>query len=168
MSDPAPAAEPQEEAEDFHRALLDLVRLQQFRDRERASYYGLTVSGAHALEALARLGAVSLNRLAAELFVDKSTACRIVGLLEDHGWVRRVADPRDGRALQLQVTDAGRDLHAQLLDDAVWEVEAILAGFAPDARGETLRFLRRLTRVSALHAGAENASCCAPDPTEEA
>jgi DNA-binding MarR family transcriptional regulator len=149
-----------DEADAFHRALGDLVRLQQHRSRDRVAFYGITVSGAHALEALARLGAVSLNRLAAELFVDKSTASRIVAALEYRGWVARTADPADRRAIRLRLTDEGAALHDQLRDDAVWEMQAVLAGTSPGVRGATLDFLRDLARTAALHAGATEASCC--------
>ena len=160
----APAVEADSEAAEFHRAIRDLVRLQTHRDRDRAAVYGVTVSGAHALEMLAALGPVSLNRLAAELFVDKSTACRVVGALEDRALVSRAADPADGRAIRVQLTDAGARVHAQLREDAVWEMQALLGGFTPQARRDTLRFVRQLTRISALHAGATAASCCLPDP----
>lgn len=148
------------QAAEFHRALRDLVRLHCLRDRDRVACYGVTVSGAHALDALEALGPLSLNALAAELFVDKSTASRVVGALEDRGCVRRLPDARDGRAIRIELTPAGRALQAQLRDDAVWEVQAMLAGFAPEVRGGMLRFLRQLTRTSALHAGAAAASCC--------
>ncbi|HVG44666.1 MAG TPA: hypothetical protein VM890_08045, partial [Longimicrobium sp.] len=81
-------------------------------------------------------------------------ACRIVGLLEDRGWVQREADPRDGRSIRVQLTAPGRALEAALRDGAVRETGEALAGFAPEARGEALRFLRQLTRTSARHAGA--------------
>lgn len=155
------------EAADFHRVLRDLVRVHGLRDRDRVACHGVTVSGAHALDALAALGPLSLNALAAELFVDKSTACRVVGALEDRGWVRRLPDDADGRAIRIRLTPAGAALQAQLRDDAVWEVQAMLAGFAPEVRGEMLGFLRRLTRTSARHAGATDASCCREPEGEE-
>jgi DNA-binding MarR family transcriptional regulator len=149
-----------DEAAAFHQALGDLVRLQQHRARDRVAFFGVTVAGAHALDALARLGSISLNRLAAELFVDKSTASRIVAALEYRGWVARTVDARDRRALCLLLTDEGAALQAQLRDDAVWEMQAVLAGLDPDARATTLALLRDLARTSALHAGAAGASCC--------
>ena len=154
------AGGPSTEAAEFQRALRDLIRLHQLRDRDRVCCYDVTVSGAHALEVLAVLGPISLNRMAAELFVDKSTASRIVGSLEDRGYVRRAPDPDDGRAVRLELTGAGADLQAQLHEDAVWEMQALLGGFAPEVRKGMLRFLRQLTRTSATHAGATDASCC--------
>jgi DNA-binding MarR family transcriptional regulator len=113
----------------------------------------VTVSGAHALELLAERGPLSLNAIASALFVDKSTACRIVGLLEDRGHVVRLADAADGRAIRVELTAAGRALEARLRQDAVWEIDVALAGFAADERASAIGFLRRLTRTSAAHAG---------------
>jgi DNA-binding MarR family transcriptional regulator len=89
--------------------------------------------------------------------VDRSTACRIVGLLEDHGHLVRRPDPRDGRSIRVELTPAGRALEAGLRGDAVRETAEALAGFDPRARSEALLFLRRLTRASARHAGADAA-----------
>lgn len=159
------SAPPHAEAAEFRRTLRELVRLQQLRDRERVSAAGVTVAGAHALEVLAERGALSLTALSAELFVDRSTACRIVGLLEDNGLVLREPDPRDGRSIRVGLTAAGVGLEAALRDGAVRETADALAGFAPDARGGALRFLRQLTRTSAVHAGSSAA--CSRDDGEE-
>jgi MarR family 2-MHQ and catechol resistance regulon transcriptional repressor len=148
------------EAADFHRTLQDLIRLHGSRDRERAALYDVTPAGARTVELLDRLGAISLNALATELFVDKSTASRVVGCLEDNGYVRRVSDPDDRRALRLELTGDGIALARQLHADAVWEMNALLSSFDAAARHDTLAFLRRLTRTSAMHAGVTEATCC--------
>lgn len=159
----APRAATFQEAASFHQALQDLLRLHLARDRDRLSFYGITLSGARAVETLVRLGPLSLNRLATELFVDKSTASRIVGCLEERGLVRRDTAPGDRRVLRLVLTAEGRTLAAQLTDDAVWEMHVLLGTFAPDARREMLAFLRQLTRISAAHAGVTDAACCRSD-----
>ena len=154
MPSTPPPAGPHPEAAEFRRAIRELTRLHQLRDRARVSAAGVTVAGGHALEVLAERGPVSLTALSAELFVDRSTACRIVGLLEDHGHVVRRADPRDGRSIRVELTPEGRALEAELRGGAVRETAEALAGFDPGARSDALLFLRRLTRASARHAGA--------------
>ena len=141
-------------AGEFRRAMREWMRLHQLRERDRVRAYGFTVSGAHALAVLAERGPLSLNALSAELFVDKSTACRTVGLLEDRGYLARLADARDGRAIRLELTDAGHALEARLREDAVWETEALLSALGEDDRRAALRIVRELTRTSAAHAGA--------------
>lgn len=140
-----PAAPPAEAAE-LRRLLRELTRLGQHRDRERVSAAGITVSGGHALEVLAERGALSLTAVAAALCVDRSTACRIVGLLEDHGLLLRAPDPADGRAIRVGLTPAGRTLEARLRAEAVAEAAEALAATDGGTRQAALAFLRTLVR----------------------
>lgn len=130
-------------------ALRDLVRAQARRDRARAGAHGLAPAGAHALEVLGERGAVSLRALAAALCVDDSTASRTVGLLEDRGYLARTADPRDGRAIRVSLTAAGRALEARLRDDALRDAQAVLSALDPAERGPGVAFLRRLAAALA-------------------
>src|SRR5690606_40776192 len=50
------------------------------------------------------------NDLAAHLYLDKSTASRVVDGLERKGLARRGAHPQDGRAVLLSATPAGTRL----------------------------------------------------------
>lgn len=144
----------------IYRALRALVRLQDHRDRLRAASYGLSAAGADALDAVSHLGPISLNRLAAELVVDKSTACRVVALLEDRGWLVRTADPHDGRALRLQLTDEGRALQTEIAADASWEAQAVWRALPQAARDGAPGVLAAWAQVAAAHAGV-----AAPDPS---
>jgi MarR family transcriptional regulator, 2-MHQ and catechol-resistance regulon repressor len=137
----------------LHRTLRSLIRLQEYRDRARAAGYGLSSAGADALDALAEGGAISLNRLAAELFVDKSTASRLIALLEERGWVRRATDPRDGRALKLQLTAEGGALQQEISADAVWETQAVWRALPEEEREAAPSVLAEWARVAASHAG---------------
>ncbi|MDT0274760.1 MarR family winged helix-turn-helix transcriptional regulator [Blastococcus goldschmidtiae] len=56
---------------------------------------------------LTRLGPLRQGALADELRADPSTVSRHVAVLVGEGLARRVADPADGRATRLVVTDAG-------------------------------------------------------------
>jgi DNA-binding MarR family transcriptional regulator len=144
---PAEPAAASAEAAELRRLLRELSRAGQHRDRARVSAAGITVSGGHALEVLAEQGALSLTALAAELFVDRSTACRMVGLLEDHGLVLRAADPHDGRAIRVGLTPAGRALEAHLRAQAVREAADALAALPAERRQDALACLRALVRV---------------------
>jgi len=146
MPAPSPSAGPHPEAAELRRAIRELTRLHQLRDRARVSAAGVTVAGGHALEVLAERGALSLTALSAALFVDRSTACRIVGLLEDHGWVLREADPRDGRSIRVQLTPPGRALEAELREAAARELGETLAEMPAGDRAEALRLFRQFTR----------------------
>ena len=73
----------------FYDALSDLIRVYQFRDRDRICCYDVSVSQCYGLEALVRRGPMTLNDLAAHLYLDKSTASRVVDALERKGYVAR-------------------------------------------------------------------------------
>jgi DNA-binding MarR family transcriptional regulator len=134
-------------AAELRRLLRELTRLGQHRDRARLSAAGITVSGGHALELLAERGALSLTALSAALFVDRSTACRIVGLLEDRGLLLRAPDPDDGRAIRVGLTPAGRALEARLRDQALRDAAEWLEALDSGMRGEALALLRALVRA---------------------
>src|SRR3954453_4554187 len=83
---------------DLYDALSELVRVYQFRDRDRICCYDVSVTQCYALEALVRRGGMTLNDLAAQLYLDKSTASRVVDALERKEYVTRLPHPEDRRA----------------------------------------------------------------------
>jgi len=125
-----------------------LVRVYQFRDRTRICYYDLSVTQCHAVGALVAHGPIPLNGLAAELYLDKSTASRVVDSLESKGYVRRSTDPSDGRALRLEVTRKGREIHSRIENDLVEEMKILLSEIDPDVRQATTRLVARLAKTA--------------------
>jgi DNA-binding MarR family transcriptional regulator len=136
------------DAWDLHEAMGELVRVYQFRDRTRICYYDLSVTQCYAVGARGARGPMTLNGLAAELYLDKSTTSRVVDSLEDKGYVRRAADPGDGRALRLDVTPKGQEIHSRIENDLVEEMKRLLDEFDPDVRQATTRLVARLARVA--------------------
>ena len=147
------------DAEALHRALGELVRVYQFRDRDRICCHGLSVSQCHALEALIRGEALSVNDLAAALVLDKSTVSRVVKGLEEKGLVERAADPGDRRAVVLEASPAGRRLHAAIEEDILAQEEEILAGFDEEVRRQIPRLIAALARA-ALERVDTSGGCC--------
>src|SRR4029453_7703689 len=129
------------EATALHDALGELVRVYQFRDRDRICCHDISVTQCYALEALIRRGPCGLNELAAELYLDKSTASRVVGTLERKGYLRRAPHPEDGRAVVLTVTAAGRRLCDRIRRDLVAEAKGLLQDIEPEVRKGTARLL---------------------------
>lgn len=136
------------DAWELHEALSELVRVYQFRDRKRICYQDVSITQCYAIDALVRLGTMSLNMLAAELFLDKSTTSRVVDTLERKGYVRRSVDPKDGRALRLEVTKRGQELHARIESELAGEMKKMIADFDPDIRQATIRLVSRLARTA--------------------
>jgi DNA-binding MarR family transcriptional regulator len=145
----------------LHAALNELVRVYQFRDRDRICCHDVSVTQCYAIEALVRRGPSGLNELAAELYLDKSTASRVVATLRRKGYVARAPHPEDGRAVVLTVTPSGRRLHDRIRKDLVSEARELLRDFEPGVREGAARLLRRLARAAAARSGVSGPSCCA-------
>jgi DNA-binding MarR family transcriptional regulator len=148
------------DARAFYDALSELIRVYQFRDRDRICCYDVSVTQCNALEALARRGALTLNELAAQLYLDKSTASRVVDALERKGYVARRPHPQDGRALQLEPTPAGQALQTRIETDILAEERRLLAPFAPDVREAMVRLLGRLARAAGEKVETGGGTCC--------
>src|SRR5687767_4161337 len=155
------------DAVDLHTALSELVRVYQFRDRDRICCHDISVTQCYALEALLRRGPSGLNELAAELYLDKSTASRVVSALERKRYVSRAAHPEDGRAIVLSVTPAGRRLHDRIRADLIAEAQKLLEDFEPEVREGAARLIRRLAQSAAVRSGVTPGTGCCPPSNGE-
>ena len=147
----------------LHQALGDLLRTYQFRDRDRICCYDVSVTQCYALETVIRQGPLSLNELAARLYLDKSTASRVAGALERKGYVQRRRSPDDGRVLQLKATPAGIDLHARIESDILERERRLLAEFPPEVRQSMARLIGELARAAASRIDTSGGTCCTID-----
>jgi DNA-binding MarR family transcriptional regulator len=148
------------DAEELYDALEDLLRVYQFRDRDRICCFDVSVSQCYALEGLVRRGAMTLNDLAAYLYLDKSTASRVVDALERKGYVARAPHPKDRRALLLDATPKGRELEGEIRESILAEERQLLADFTPEVRQAMTVVLRRLARAAAASVGTGGGTCC--------
>jgi MarR family transcriptional regulator, 2-MHQ and catechol-resistance regulon repressor len=148
-------------------AVADLVRVYQFRDRDRICCHDISVTQCYALETLVEQGPLRLGALARRLFLDKSTTSRVVAALAKKGYAEQHPDPSDGRALAIGATRRGRTLCARIIDDLVAQQRELLADFEPSVRAGVIDVIGRLARAadarfrSGVSVG-EGASCCAP------
>ncbi|HUE95876.1 MAG TPA: MarR family transcriptional regulator, partial [Longimicrobiaceae bacterium] len=127
------------DAADLYGALSELIRVYQFRDRERICCHDLSVTQCHALEAIVERGPLSMNELAGRLFLDKSTTSRVVDALERKELARRDANPDDRRALRLVATERGVELLRTVREEILAEEKRLLAEFEPAVRREMTR-----------------------------
>jgi MarR family transcriptional regulator, 2-MHQ and catechol-resistance regulon repressor len=149
------------DAADLHAAVADLVRVYQFRDRDRICCHDISVTQCYALETLVEHGPLRLSALADRLFLDKSTTSRVVGTLVKKGYVEQGADAQDGRAIALNATRNGRSLCARITDDLVDQQKQLLQDLDPDVRAGVVRVLRRLAQAADARFRSGKA-CCAP------
>lgn len=150
------------DAEALYEAVSELVRAYQSLDRDRICCHDISISQCYALEAVARRGGLTLNELAAHLYLDKSTASRVVDALERKGYVERSAHPSDGRSLLLVATAAGQELYRKVRVGLLAEEQALLSGFDPEVRQSMTKLIARLSRavVARVESGV---SCCRVD-----
>ncbi|MDO3650976.1 MarR family winged helix-turn-helix transcriptional regulator [Nocardia mangyaensis] len=94
-----------------------LVRLHRLRDRALAQVKdrsGIDPAGFVVLFRLVCDGPMRSGALAEAVHSDASTVSRQVAQLVDRGLVVRTADPVDGRATVLEVTESGREVAARI------------------------------------------------------
>jgi DNA-binding MarR family transcriptional regulator len=99
--------------------LLGLIR--------RLSPPGLSLTAGATLGTLERSGPCRLTALAAHEGVTQPAMTQLVGRLEDQGLAERRTDPADGRAVNVQITPAGRDLLARRRADRAARLSGLLA-----------------------------------------
>ena len=165
---PAGAAEQdpglEADALELHRALSDLIRVYQFRDRDRICCYDVSVTQCYALEAVVLRGPLTLNELAGQLYLDKSTTSRVVDGLQRKGYVERRENPEDRRALRLEATPEGRELYVRIERDVLEEERALISGFPPEVRRSMAGLIGRLARAAAARVDTSGGSCCRVEP----
>lgn len=99
---------------------------------------------------------MTLNQLAGELYLDKSTASRMVGSLERKGYIHRSVAADDARALSLTVTKKGLALHSRIEKDLAREMKKLVADVDPDVRQATARLVARLAKAAAARFSQDN------------
>src|ERR1700723_4641733 len=100
-------------------AVIDVTRLRVALARlsrrlRRHELAGLTPPQLAALATVEQAGPLRLGDLAAAEGIAPSTLTRLVAVLEDLGYVRRDADPKDARASTLAITREGHETMERL------------------------------------------------------
>lgn len=141
-------------------SLGELMRVIQFRDRDRACCYELSVSQCHALQALIQNGPMTVTQLGDFLYLEKSTASRLAKALLGKDLVRRRAPETDGRMVILQVTEAGQRLTRKILNELAEEYRELLEDFDPEVRAALPKLLDRLTQTIKHRGEPQGPTCC--------
>lgn len=144
----------------LHRVLSELVRVYHFLDRDRICCHGISVTQCYALKRVVMAGPLSLNALAAHLYLDKSTTSRVVDALEQKGHVERRPNPDDGRSLLVEETSQGRRLHDLVEEESLDQERKLLADFEPEVRQAMATLIGRLARAAANRVDTSGGTCC--------
>lgn len=157
-----PARDPEllRDARRLSEALTELIRVVQFRDRDRACCYDISVSQCYALKGVVDAGDMTVNDLAAHLYLDKSTASRIANSLVDKGMLEREPDPDDRRVVRLSPTPGGRAVCGRIEADLAGEYAELLTDFDPEIRAAITGLVARLGRSFSARVETSGGSCC--------
>jgi DNA-binding MarR family transcriptional regulator len=123
MNSPPPARPQAAEVAAGLERLLALIR--------RLSPAGLSLTAGATLSTLDGSGPCRLTALAAHEGVTQPAMTQLVGRLEDQGLVERGADPFDRRAVNVQITAAGRELLARRRAARAERLSELLARLSP-------------------------------------
>lgn len=104
----------------------------------------LEAAGVHVIGRLAVLGPVRLTELAAALGLDPSSVSRQVSAVEKAGYVRREADPSDGRATRLVLTEKGHAAAASVQEKRAQALKVLTPGWSDHDSEELAALLARL------------------------
>jgi DNA-binding MarR family transcriptional regulator len=153
-----------DQARRLHRAVTELVRRYQFRDRNEICCFGVSVSQCHALEALGQAGELTMGELASQMHLSVSTMTRVVDQLVARGLAQRGEDAKDRRVCCVEPTPKGRELLGRISADLLGGETAILAKVPAEDRESVIQALEELSRAVDEWRGVgpqQGGSCCA-------
>jgi MarR family transcriptional regulator, 2-MHQ and catechol-resistance regulon repressor len=151
-------AVPAAERRAFYEALQELLRIYQFRDRDRACYGSISPNECHALEAVELAGDLSVNGLATALGLHKSNASRLADGLVSRGLLARRADAADRRGVRLALTASGDAAHAQIRARIEGIHATLLGKYSGTERARFIDLLHELADEAAERVG-KRAGC---------
>jgi DNA-binding MarR family transcriptional regulator len=137
---------------EIYRALTELARRYQFRNRDEICCYGLTVSQCYALQTL-QDGAHHTGALSGKLGLDISSTTRLVDQLVHKKLVHRKRGIEDGRVRQIELTDAGKKLMTRIENDFSEILEDAVKDLPQEVQTLLPQIIRQLNQ--ALECGTE-------------
>jgi len=130
----------------LYEAATAFIRIYQFRDRDQALRFGLTVVQAYTIDVLLSSRGDSLTGLARALRLDKSTMSRVISGMTKRGLVEWSRPDQDRRAKQIVASPEGRRRYERLRRAIVRDNVRLLASYTPAARRAVITALRELAQ----------------------
>jgi DNA-binding MarR family transcriptional regulator len=136
----------------FHEQMIAFVRAFGLHQPDQTPCgESIPVAEAHALSEIARGEPLSQHDLVRRLRLEKSSVSRLVGNLVNRAWVERSRDPHDGRAVQLRLTEQGKQAAAQLAATRRAKFSRVLAALPEDQREPVIESLKLLVEALREH-----------------
>ncbi|MCU0466447.1 MAG: MarR family transcriptional regulator [Anaerolineae bacterium] len=121
-------------------ALIKLGKAHRARAEQLLSQFEMYPGQDQILFRLAHEEGLPQSALAEMLCVEPPTVTKMVQRMEKRGWIERRSDPNDARLSRVYLTDAGRDIQADL--HRIWaEMEAAMTASLTEAERALLRRL---------------------------
>ena len=127
-----------------------VARLIDVAQRETFARFDLDPAGFDVLATLRRSGpeyALTPGELMRSAMVTSGAVTQRLDRLERRGLVTRAPHPEDGRAVRVELTEAGRRLVDEVLPAHLATEERLIADLSPGDRGALADLLRRLDVV---------------------
>ena len=137
----SPGRAPRSSVEDIalERSLEGLFRLgtnRRFDARQSAAIGAVVTRAGYAvMRSLSDQGTISLGQVAKSCAMDSATASRQISNLIDEGLVDRRVSEEDARAVDLFLTDRGRDVYESIVAYRLRHLASVLDDWNDDDRG---------------------------------
>ncbi|TIX51318.1 MarR family winged helix-turn-helix transcriptional regulator [Alteraurantiacibacter aquimixticola] len=112
---------------------------QEYRQR-----FGLSVPEWRVMAVLGDSGGLTQRELTQRTLMDKVAVNRACKVLEERGLAERTPNVQDGRSHHLELTDAGRAMHGDIMPLAVEMERRVFAGLSPEEMDQFRGLLERV------------------------
>ena len=123
---------------------------QMYLNRELADW-GLSSGSHHFLMLLARKDGITQKAITDMLRIDKANTARAISKLIDQGYVVKIPDENDQRAVKIFLTEKGREIIPELRKILKGWSDQLTEGFEPEEKDEALRLLGMLAENAVEH-----------------
>lgn len=128
------------------RLRIAVAKISRSMDRQIGSGE-MTRTQIQVLGTAVRKGPMRLSDLAELEGLNPTMLSRIVAKLDAGGYIRRLPDPDDLRAVRIEATDEGRRVQRRLRDERSALMEARLAGLPPETADRLMEALPALEQL---------------------
>jgi len=117
------------------------------------------------LDSVAQTGTLNMSELRRVLAVDKSTATRLADPLVRQKMIERSRSKQDSRAVILELTSTGEDVHRKVWECLKGFFDAVSVGIQEDERAQVYNAVKVFMR--AVKNASSACPCCDRPPLEE-